>query len=719
MNRKGRKGPQMQNPLAGMMDVPGGIPAGGFLGIGNPNGAQINFNNDELEDELADLLGKFVVKKYFYKIFIAEDNPKPVKKPAAAPKKGPVPWDQLDSMINNCMEDIGDDEEDIDDPDLENELEGMLDDGASEDSSQSISNTPSMTETPPSSNGGVLSILQQRVSEYQKAVDMSTGSKKKRMERQHKAVVQLLKKAQSGSTVKEDEIPSPPAGIGLNTKPAAESESVQPSEPAASSSSSSVTAPPVPIRSESNTKVLPPVPPPSNESSQVSESKAETFNNEKLEYLQIRLVEYKSAALEAKKNNDKKSAVSHFQNMKKIQNAIDNKDASFSIDSPVINQAESVEAKPDPAPKSPTQQAQPKPQAAAPVVSPMGQPKTAMEALLMRKTIFYEQEQKAKKENNSSKARRYGRIIKQYDAAIKLLKGGGKPDFDSLPDLPMDGFPQIPGVQAKELTLEDAMATANKAGNVEEDDSPKPAPKPAPRPAPSSGSVSPPKAKSEMPHLPGALEAGSDGSSAYGKQLEFLNQRHQQFRQAALKEKEKGNKEGAMKYLRCMKGMEPMIQNAKRGLPVDIRKIPPPPDFADTPKVEFGKEQLQRQDSSGTATRILNDLSNQVKKARSLSTQFTQLGNIEKAALMEKWATQSQRDMDIINMCLKRGERLPKIIYERRNIQLIKKYSDLRYFIAIEIPSGIYIFLEITNVKLQCIEFYLYQGNMLVIIALF
>ena len=55
----------MQNPLAGMMDVPGGIPAGGFLGIGNPNGAQINFNNDELEDELADLLGKLHVNKHF------------------------------------------------------------------------------------------------------------------------------------------------------------------------------------------------------------------------------------------------------------------------------------------------------------------------------------------------------------------------------------------------------------------------------------------------------------------------------------------------------------------------------------------------------------------------------------------------------------------------------------------------------------------------------
>lgn len=55
----------MQNPLAGMMDVPGGIPAGGFLGIGNPNGAQINFNNDELEDELADLLGKFHFSRFY------------------------------------------------------------------------------------------------------------------------------------------------------------------------------------------------------------------------------------------------------------------------------------------------------------------------------------------------------------------------------------------------------------------------------------------------------------------------------------------------------------------------------------------------------------------------------------------------------------------------------------------------------------------------------
>ena len=46
---------KMMNPLAG---AGGGAPNQQFLGIGNPNGAQINFNNDELEAELNDLLGE-------------------------------------------------------------------------------------------------------------------------------------------------------------------------------------------------------------------------------------------------------------------------------------------------------------------------------------------------------------------------------------------------------------------------------------------------------------------------------------------------------------------------------------------------------------------------------------------------------------------------------------------------------------------------------------
>ena len=46
---------------------------------------------------------------------------------------------------------------------------------------------------------------------------------------------------------------------------------------------------------------------------------------------------------------------------------------------------------------------------------------------------------------------------------------------------------------------------------------------------------------------------------------------------------------------------------------IDIRKIPPPPVFSNPEVVEFGKAELQRQDSSGTSSRVMNDLANQAK----------------------------------------------------------------------------------------------------------
>ena len=59
MNRKGKRAPAARQKMHNPMGVPeGGIPPGQFLGIGNPNGAVVNFNTAELEDELADLLGK-------------------------------------------------------------------------------------------------------------------------------------------------------------------------------------------------------------------------------------------------------------------------------------------------------------------------------------------------------------------------------------------------------------------------------------------------------------------------------------------------------------------------------------------------------------------------------------------------------------------------------------------------------------------------------------
>lgn len=59
-----------------------------------------------------------------------------------------------------------------------------------------------------------------------------------------------------------------------------------------------------------------------------------------------------------------------------------------------------------------------------------------MEALEQRMKKYQECEEAAKKENNSSKARRMGRIVQQYKDAIKLYKSGKSIPVDELPTPP-------------------------------------------------------------------------------------------------------------------------------------------------------------------------------------------------------------------------------------------------------------------------------------------
>jgi len=142
-----------------------------------------------------------------------------------------------------------------------------------------------------------------------------------------------------------------------------------------------------------------------------------------------------------------------------------------------------------------------------------------------------------------------------------------------------------------------------------------------------------------MPHLPGAEKAGSNADSAYSKQINFVTNRYNEFKKAAIEAKKNNDKKKALEYLKIMKGLEPMLENARKGLPVDIRKIPPPPDYGEFVVVEMAgtsRPKLERQDSS--TARLLQDFAEQLKKARSLTTQFTQLGSLEKGMKDKKFA---------------------------------------------------------------------------------
>ena len=71
-------------------------------------------------------------------------------------------------------------------------------------------------------------------------------------------------------------------------------------------------------------------------------------------------------------------------------------------------------------------------------------PKTVLEALEQRMTKYQASSDEATKEGNGGKARRMGRIVKQYKDAIRSHKAGRPVNFDELPVPP--GFPPIPGM---------------------------------------------------------------------------------------------------------------------------------------------------------------------------------------------------------------------------------------------------------------------------------
>lgn len=60
------------------------------------------------------------------------------------------------------------------------------------------------------------------------------------------------------------------------------------------------------------------------------------------------------------------------------------------------------------------------------------------------------------------------------------------------------------------------------------------------------------------------------------QQLAFLEGRKKQLLQAALRAKQKNDVEGAKMHLRQAKGLEPMLEASRNGLPVDIAKVNAP-----------------------------------------------------------------------------------------------------------------------------------------------
>ncbi|XP_063838387.1 coiled-coil and C2 domain-containing protein 1-like [Ostrinia nubilalis] len=195
---------------------------------------------------------------------------------------------------------------------------------------------------------------------------------------------------------------------------------------------------------------------------------------------------------------------------------------------------------------------------------------TVDEALRQRLAAFQQQEAKAKEDGNSSKARRLGRVIKQYQDAIRLNAAGKPIAGDELPTpagyapLPTGGVSMIrtpmrvkqeakakeDGNSSKARRLgrvikqyQDAIRL-NAAGKpIAGDELPTPAGY-APLPTGGSPAAAPapaPRAPAPTPPSP-APSRGSQATppSRHDKQLALLLHRQKQFREAAIKAKKAG-----------------------------------------------------------------------------------------------------------------------------------------------------------------------------------
>ncbi|XP_019519742.1 PREDICTED: coiled-coil and C2 domain-containing protein 1A isoform X4 [Hipposideros armiger] len=395
-----------------------------------------------------------------------------------------------------------------------------------------------------------------------------------------------------------------------------------------------------------------------------------------LAQLQSRQREYKLAALHAKQQGDTSAAARYFRVAK-----------SFDAVLEALSRGEPVDLSrlPPPPDQLPADSPSPPPQPltsatvpSMPEVPPS--PRTLLEALEQRMERYQVAAAQAKTKGDQRKARMHERIVKQYQDAIRAHKAGRAVDVTELPVPP--GFPPIQGLEASEPNppslvgvLETAMKLANQdeGPEDEEDDEPKKQPN-----SPVAPMVQPKAAKAPQPgSTPAAKTAPKGTSTRAQQQLAFLEGRKKQLLQAALRAKQKNDMEGAKMHLRQAKGLEPMLEASRNGLPVDIAKVPPAPvnkdDFAlvQRPGPGLSQESARRY---GELTKLIRQ---QHEMCLNHSNQFTHLGNIAETSKFEKLAEDCKRSMETLKQAFARGLPTPTARFEQRTFSIIKIFPDL------------------------------------------
>ncbi|XP_077991493.1 coiled-coil and C2 domain-containing protein 1-like [Glandiceps talaboti] len=582
-------------------------------------------------------------------------------KPAVKSKKSPLPMSVIDKMAAESLKD--DDDVDMDDDwendeDLMSELQELAED---DDNTAHPAPTPSPKPSPKPQEGAnmeLVTLLKDRKTMYEAAIDnaKSTGdsSKVRRYERGWKTIKDLEKSAKAGKPVNEDDIPPPVAtGKPKATNPPVAMDTQQ-STPVEEKGAAA------PVKEEIKAPVV---------------QKDAKFNAEHKMLLE-RKNQYKVAALTAKRANDMPSATKYIKIAKQFEMVIEAMEQGKEVDlsnvppppppQPGSTQQSPTVASPPkvvPSPQSPQQAVDEKPPDAFGVPSA---PKTAMEALQQRLEKYKSSEQSAKQEGNSSKARRMGRIVKQFEDAIKKEKLGKPVEYDDLPCPP--GFPPIPGTsEASQSASGLPMAPPNATEVL---------------PGAAAQAAPPAAAKGAQPQQTSPPKQGTSPKklvqSINQQQAQLLRERQRQYKIAALQAKNRGDIDEAKRLLATAKGFDRMIDASENGLPVNLKTIPPPPGASTDFEIVEGVDSEEPTGSREQMYKKLEEtLKKQVETCNSNSQYFTQLGDINSAKQFDKWSTSCRQDLDTVKNAYAHGDPVPRFHYDQKTFRMVKCNTDL------------------------------------------
>ncbi|XP_051173454.1 coiled-coil and C2 domain-containing protein 1-like isoform X2 [Leptopilina boulardi] len=569
-----------------------------------------------------------------------------------------IPDAELNAMVNESLKDIDPDEElsgDENDPDLLDELHLITGEEISPESPEEPPGEEKEEEATNASSEETVKLLEERLSMYKTAEEKATNtSKARRYGRGVKTLNEMLSRAKAGKQIDTDDIPPILPSSAISTV------AEQPAEP------EELEAVPVVAEVESpKADVL--IEP--TASTSVVEIDKETLN-----LLKNRQQEYRAAAVAWKRAGNAEQAIQYVKLIKQFDlviaefssgNAVDLSDMPGSPTLPETMAAPipSTSAKEESeAQQAPSAEESP-PESQGPLTG------SALESALKERLEVYRRTKVAAEgEGNTSKARRYGRICKQFEDAIKLYARGKPVPLEELPTPP--GFPPLA---------------------VSKTPPPEPVVSPSSEPGPEKESPKEPK-RPAVPPRANADKKQKTITSRADKQMLMIQQRQQEFKMAALKAKKDGDLELARDYLRQAKGLDPLIEASKSGLPVDMNSIPLSPDAKmlltasgleskDDDSYDLISKQDCLEEATGTDDQIYENLEaqllKQIKWCLSTRDHCKGLGDVPGYNRWERLALGYTRDLDMLRVRKRNSSPPPQHHYEIKTYAIVQCSTDL------------------------------------------